>query len=115
MVIDDRPLFIGGEWVSPASSRRFTILNASTGEALGSVPEAVEADADRAVRRPAELSRLGGYQLGSGRPFVGAYLVAHPGVDKVAFTGSTAAGRSIGKVCTELLRPLSLEVRRNHP
>ena len=26
---------------------------------------------------------------------VGAYLVAHPGVDKVAFTGSTAAGRSI--------------------
>ena len=28
---------------------------------------------------------------------VGAYLVAHPGVDKVSFTGSTAAGRAIGR------------------
>ena len=27
---------------------------------------------------------------------VGEHLVAHPGVDKVAFTGSTAAGRKIG-------------------
>ncbi|WP_235200037.1 aldehyde dehydrogenase [Polycyclovorans algicola] len=41
---------------------------------------------------------------------VGAYLVSHPGVDKVAFTGSTGAGRSIAKVCGELLRPVSLEL-----
>ncbi len=41
---------------------------------------------------------------------VGAYLVAHPGVDKVAFTGSTAAGRAIAKVCGELLRPVTLEL-----
>jgi geranial dehydrogenase len=41
---------------------------------------------------------------------VGAYLVAHPGIDKVAFTGSTAAGRKIGAVCGELLRPCSLEL-----
>ena len=41
---------------------------------------------------------------------VGAYLVAHPGVDKVAFTGSTAAGRSIAEVCGRLLRPVSLEL-----
>jgi geranial dehydrogenase len=40
----------------------------------------------------------------------GAYLVSHPGVDKVAFTGSTAAGRAIGKVCGEMLRPVSLEL-----
>jgi aldehyde dehydrogenase (NAD+) len=40
----------------------------------------------------------------------GAYLVAHPGVDKVAFTGSTAAGRSIGQVCGGLLRPVTLEL-----
>lgn len=39
-----------------------------------------------------------------------AYLVAHPGVDKVAFTGSTAAGRSIGEVCGRLLRPVTLEL-----
>jgi geranial dehydrogenase len=41
---------------------------------------------------------------------VGAYLVSHPGVDKIAFTGSTAAGRSIARVCGELLRPVTLEL-----
>ena len=41
---------------------------------------------------------------------VGAYLVGHPGVDKVAFTGSTAVGRSIAMRCAELLRPVSLEL-----
>ncbi|ALE84891.1 aldehyde dehydrogenase [Pseudonocardia sp. HH130629-09] len=40
----------------------------------------------------------------------GAHLVAHPGVDKVAFTGSTAAGRAIGEVCGRLLRPVTLEL-----
>ena len=39
-----------------------------------------------------------------------AYLVAHPGVDKVAFTGSTGAGRAIGEVCGGLLRPVTLEL-----
>jgi aldehyde dehydrogenase (NAD+) len=41
---------------------------------------------------------------------VGGYLVAHPGVDKVAFTGSTAAGRAIGETCGRLLRPVTLEL-----
>jgi geranial dehydrogenase len=41
---------------------------------------------------------------------VGAYLVAHPGVDKVAFTGSTAAGRAVARVCGEMLRPVTLEL-----
>jgi aldehyde dehydrogenase (NAD+) len=40
----------------------------------------------------------------------GAYLVAHPGIDKVTFTGSTAAGRTIGEVCGRLLRPVTLEL-----
>jgi aldehyde dehydrogenase (NAD+) len=41
---------------------------------------------------------------------VGARLVAHPGIDKVAFTGSTAAGRRIGETCGRLLRPVTLEL-----
>ncbi|NBP84925.1 MAG: aldehyde dehydrogenase [Mycobacteriaceae bacterium] len=40
----------------------------------------------------------------------GAHLVSHPGVDKVSFTGSTAAGRIIGEVCGRLLRPVTLEL-----
>ncbi|MFB4309067.1 aldehyde dehydrogenase [Actinomadura sp. GTD37] len=41
---------------------------------------------------------------------VGAHLVAHPGVDKVSFTGSTAAGRKIGAVCGEQLKRVTLEL-----
>ena len=41
---------------------------------------------------------------------LGAYLVEHPGVDKVAFTGSSAAGRTIARRCGELLRPVTLEL-----
>lgn len=40
----------------------------------------------------------------------GAHLVAHAGVDKVAFTGSTAAGRKIAAVCGEQLKRVSLEL-----
>lgn len=41
---------------------------------------------------------------------VGAHLVAHPGVNKVSFTGSTAAGRAIAETCGRLLRPVTLEL-----
>ena len=41
---------------------------------------------------------------------VSAYLVSHPGVDKVAFTGSSAAGRAIARACGQLLRPVTLEL-----
>jgi acyl-CoA reductase-like NAD-dependent aldehyde dehydrogenase len=41
---------------------------------------------------------------------LGAYLVSHPQVDKVSFTGSTAAGRAIAQTCGRLLRPVTLEL-----
>ena len=41
---------------------------------------------------------------------VGEHLVTHPGVDKVAFTGSTAAGRRIAALCGEQLKRCSLEL-----
>jgi aldehyde dehydrogenase (NAD+) len=41
---------------------------------------------------------------------VGEYLVRHPGVDKVSFTGSTVAGRKIGAICGEQLKHFSLEL-----
>ena len=39
-----------------------------------------------------------------------AYLVGHPGIDKVSFTGSPEVGRMIGEVCGRLLRPATLEL-----
>jgi betaine-aldehyde dehydrogenase len=40
----------------------------------------------------------------------GEHLVRHPGVDKVAFTGSSAAGRRIASICGEQLKRYSLEL-----
>lgn len=41
---------------------------------------------------------------------VGELLVGHAGVDKVSFTGSTAAGRQVARVCAEGPKPVSLEL-----
>jgi acyl-CoA reductase-like NAD-dependent aldehyde dehydrogenase/thiamine pyrophosphate-dependent acetolactate synthase large subunit-like protein len=40
----------------------------------------------------------------------GDYLVRHKDIDKVAFTGSTAAGKHIAQVCAERLARVSLEL-----
>lgn len=40
----------------------------------------------------------------------GEYLVSHPLVDKVTFTGSTAVGRSIGTIAARQLKRCSLEL-----
>ena len=40
----------------------------------------------------------------------GDYLVRHKGIDKVAFTGSTGAGKHIAAVCAERLARVSLEL-----
>ncbi len=41
---------------------------------------------------------------------VSEYLVTHPGVDKVTFTGSTVVGRRIGALCGQGLKRVSLEL-----
>ena len=40
----------------------------------------------------------------------GDAIVRHPGVDKIAFTGSTPVGRKIAAACGELLRSVTLEL-----
>jgi aldehyde dehydrogenase (NAD+) len=41
---------------------------------------------------------------------VGEHLVRHPDVDKIAFTGSTAAGKRIASLCGEQLKRVTLEL-----
>ncbi|MET7575502.1 aldehyde dehydrogenase [Streptomyces sp. NPDC005492] len=78
------------------------------------------------VLKPSPETVLDAYQVGAaaeaaglpagllnivpGGAETGRYLVGHPGVDKVSFTGSTAVGRSIAETCGRLLRPVSLEL-----
>ncbi|NLA57077.1 MAG: aldehyde dehydrogenase family protein [Corynebacterium humireducens] len=62
-------------------------------------------DAVQAAGVPAGVVNL---LTGPGR--FGDALVRHPGVDKIAFTGSTPVGRKIAAACGELLRPVTLEL-----
>ncbi|QXW01328.1 aldehyde dehydrogenase [Rhodococcus globerulus] len=41
---------------------------------------------------------------------LGEYLISHPGVDRVSFTGSTAAGRRIASICGDRLTRTTLEL-----
>lgn len=48
-------------------------------------------------------------------PEAGAPLAAHPGVDRIAFTGSTATGRAIAQAAAGNLRRVSLELGGKSP
>jgi len=48
-------------------------------------------------------------------PVAGAALAAHPGIDKIAFTGSTAVGKLIGKAAIENMTRISLELGGKSP
>jgi len=45
----------------------------------------------------------------------GAALVAHPGVDKISFTGSTEVGRGIMRTAADTLKKLTLELGGKSP
>ena len=79
-----------------------------------------------AEQTPLSALRLGELALEAGLPpgvlnvltgdgETGAALVAHPGVDKVAFTGSTAVGREIGARAGRDLKRLTLELGGKSP
>jgi acyl-CoA reductase-like NAD-dependent aldehyde dehydrogenase len=51
---------------------------------------------------------------GSGRE-LGAALAGHPGVDKIAFTGSTATGRAVAHAAAENLNRVTLELGGKSP
>ena len=83
------------------------------------------------ILKPAEQTPLTGLRLGrlaqeagipdgvvnvlTGDGETGAALVDHDGVNKVAFTGSTAVGREIGAKCGRSLKRLTLELGGKSP
>ncbi len=77
-------------------------------------PEAVGGDAaDRArVRRDLRQADLppGVVNVVTGDGIAGQLVAGHPGLDKVAFTGSAEVGREIAKACALSGKPLTLEL-----
>jgi acyl-CoA reductase-like NAD-dependent aldehyde dehydrogenase len=51
---------------------------------------------------------------GSGRE-LGQWLVEHPGVDKIAFTGSTATGKLVAKTAADTVKRVTLELGGKSP
>jgi len=71
--------------------------------------------------RVAELATEVGFPPGAvnvvpgGGPTTGAYIVRHPGVDKIAFTGSTATGAEVMKAAADGIKRLTLELGGKSP
>jgi aldehyde dehydrogenase (NAD+) len=89
--------------IAPALAAGCTVVLKPADEALTSVM--LFAEAVEAAGFPAGVVSI----LPAGRE-MGEYLVTHPEVDKVAFTGSTAVGKRIGALCGERVRPVTLEL-----
>jgi acyl-CoA reductase-like NAD-dependent aldehyde dehydrogenase len=51
----------------------------------------------------------------TGGPETGKAIVAHPGIDKIAFTGSTAVGKEIMRGAAETLKRVTLELGGKSP
>jgi acyl-CoA reductase-like NAD-dependent aldehyde dehydrogenase len=49
-------------------------------------------------------------QVLGGNDQLGPMLTAHPGIDKISFTGSIATGKKIAAVCAKTLKRVSLEL-----
>ena len=73
------------------------------------------------VLRLAELAAEVGFPAGAinivpaDGPTTGAYLVRHPGVDKIAFTGSTKTGGEIMRLASDSIKRITLELGGKSP
>jgi acyl-CoA reductase-like NAD-dependent aldehyde dehydrogenase len=71
--------------------------------------------------RMAELATEVGFPPGAinvvpgGGPTTGAYIVGHPGIDKVAFTGSTETGAEVMRLASDGIKRLTLELGGKSP
>ena len=102
----------------PAADGR---LEARTRARRGLHDRAQARGADAAERAAARRARARGRvpagrrQRLTGDGETGAALVDHPGVDKIAFTGSTAVGREIGAKAGSALKRVTLELGGKSP
>jgi len=70
--------------------------------------------------RVGELAIEAGFPPGvinivTGGPEIGKAMVAHPGIDKIAFTGSTAVGKEIMRGAADSLKRITLELGGKSP
>ena len=97
-------LYIGGEWVEPAGAGTIDVINPTTEEVIGRVPEGTAEDADRAVRGGARRLRLAGrrrspYERAALCEAIGAGLAERG--DELAALITSELGMPIGAVADD--------------
>ncbi len=97
------PLGLAGVKLAPALAAGCTVVLKPAPETSLDSLLLMEAVAEAGLPRGVVNLVTGGRETGDA-------LVRHPGVDKVSFTGSTAAGRTIGAICGEAFKPVTLEL-----
>ena len=97
------PLFLAVNKLSPALLAGCTVLLKPAPESPLSTHVLAEIFAEAGVPEGV-ISVLPG---GAG---TGEYLVSHPGIDKITFTGSSPVGRKIGAIAAQNLKRCSLEL-----
>ncbi len=100
------PLILAGSKIAPALAAGNTVVHKPAEETPLS------------ALYMAELFKRAGVPDGvvnvvTGGPAAGEALLRHSGVDKVAFTGSTAVGRKVAAVAGESLKPVTMELGGN--
>ena len=97
------PLFLAVNKLSPALLAGCTVLLKPAPESPLSTHVLAEIFAEAGVPEGVISILPGGAETGE-------YLVSHPGIDKITFTGSSPVGRKIGAIAAQNLKRCSLEL-----
>ena len=97
------PLFLAVNKLSPALLAGCTVLLKPAPESPLSTHPLAEIFAEAGVPEGVISVLPGGAETGE-------YLVSHPGIDKITFTGSSPVGRKIGAIAAQNLKRCSLEL-----
>ncbi|MFE9450934.1 aldehyde dehydrogenase family protein [Streptomyces sp. NPDC006739] len=101
------PLILAGSKIGPALAAGNTVVHKPADETpLSALYMA------RLLARAGVPDGVVNVVTGTG-PVAGEALLGHPGVDKVAFTGSTAVGRHVAATAGEALKPVTMELGGN--
>lgn len=103
------PLNQAARAIAPALAAGNTVVAKPSEETSGSLLKLAELAVASGL--PAGVLNI---VLGTGEE-AGSAIVAHPGVRKVAFTGSVRAGREVGRIAAERIIPLTLELGGKSP
>ncbi|MDX3311645.1 aldehyde dehydrogenase family protein [Streptomyces sp. NPDC054884] len=101
------PLILAGSKIAPALAAGNTVVHKPADE----TPLSALYMADL-FQRAGVPDGVVNVVTGSG-PVAGEALLRHPGVDKIAFTGSTAVGRHAASIAGENLKPVTMELGGN--